>query len=217
MNYARSLLRKWYIIILCAFIGGGALFVEKHVIHPPVMQGGDAYFTSVAILEPVPVTKLDQVEKENTLNTALKMWGNKQKFLDETEALFDYDQFSKGWNGKSQTSKFKWLDDHFVVNALGDGRYEYTFRIKRTDAKNDDYVELHGREYLEAYVHFAKDVAALYVKNPQMTVVDEYHLFEDKNKVTPQQIEMKYIAIGIVLGALIGLIIVSIINYRNRA
>lgn len=212
MNYIRILLKKWYVVVLCAALGAVGMYVEKGVVRPPVAQGGDAYFTAVAVLSPVPLAHLDGAVKENTLNYPLQMWSNKQKFLEKTEPNFDYEKFCKGWSKRTETSKYKWIDSHFITKAFGDGRYEFTLRFTRNEPKNDDYIEANGQALLSEYVHFSEKVASVYVANPKVTLVDQYQLFEDKNQVQPEQLELKYVIIGTVLGALLGVALATAWN-----
>ena len=235
----RYILKKWYIILICAVLGAGALFMEKSIISPvtqDTIKQSDIFYTAVIhFTNPIPKTTINSEEKnsekenwinginviehEVTINYPILMFSNKQKFLNQTEPAFDYEKLSKGWSKKSVTEKFKWIGDHLEANYFAPGTYEVVFKIPATEVKDDEYIREIGDKYLDTYLNYVKECSRLVYDNPDFVVTDRYNLFSNKgnDKATVQSVKKKYIVAGFVLGGVLGTAVLAVLSLRKKS
>ena len=55
MKWAKEILRKWYVILICAVLCAGGLYIEKEKIHPGVPASGDMTYIRVVQFGEVPM------------------------------------------------------------------------------------------------------------------------------------------------------------------
>lgn len=232
-NSILFIIKKWYIVLICAVIGAGALFVEKSIVSPVIadtIRQNDIYYTAVIhFTNPIPKTAISSdernpekengIEHEVTIKYPILMFSNKQKFLDQTESAFDYEKLSKDWSKKSVTEKFDWMGHHLEANYFAPGTYEVVFKIPAMEAKDDEYIREIGDQYLDAYMNYVKECSRLVYDNPEFVVTDRYNLFSHKENdmATVQSVKKKYAAAGFVLGGFLGTAVLAVLSLRKKS
>ncbi len=209
------IIKKWYIVLLCALIGASALYFEKSSVKPSIPQNGDVTYTRLVRFDPVPVFVIGQDGYEIDINKALGMWGNRQKFIDVLDTEFVGEQISVGWNDLKVSEKFDWMNQHFRAGKIGPGVYELVLQIKKNEPKDIDYLTENGNRLMDAYESYVINSAKEITGNSQMSVIQNYSLIENEDAVQPETLVKKYSIIGFVLGAMVGITGLSIIAIKK--
>ena len=73
MKNVKYMLSKWYVVLICALITSGLLYVEKSKVNPSVQQTGDIIFTRTVKFNKVPTFTEGQTTTEINLSKIMKM------------------------------------------------------------------------------------------------------------------------------------------------
>lgn len=207
-----SLKNKWYIILLCALVCSGMLYYEKTKIMPVVPVAGEQTFTMLVKFEgPQPIL----YDGKSDITPLVRTWSFFDSFLRDVEKKYDFQSYANGWAKFTPTNRYGWVDSHFRITPIAANTYELVLNFPVRDAKDRKYVELHGGALLEDYSqHIARIVPSVFEKK-EMKVLDRYHLFQNVEVVTANDLGHKYMIIGFVLGGLAAVSVISILSLKN--
>lgn len=69
-----SIIKKWYVIFLCALLGAGGLYFEKKQVVPAIPQTGDMTYIRVVKFEQIPTETLMGTSTEIRMNALVNAW-----------------------------------------------------------------------------------------------------------------------------------------------
>lgn len=209
--------RRWYFMIIFAVFCSAGLLIEKTYFSPAIPQTGSMMFTQVVKFDQ-PVKKYSEGEniKDVTMIYNVHMYSNLQKFLDESESIFNYEKLERGWNNKTISEKFNWLNKHLEVHYCGSNVYEFILRFGSEDPKEATYVEKNGDNFLTNYVNYSKNVSTEIIGECQITILDKYQLFNKRENVTQTDILIKFGIIGFVLGIIISCVVLFLVTLHKK-
>ncbi len=209
MSFCREVLKKWYVILLCAALGAGALYYEKGIAQPPVPESGDMFFIRIIQLDEIPT--LGDASYGNEIDVARIMytWPNMADFLSRLEERFEMKRMHAEWDTMKADQKFKWDADHFILQHVGPGMYEFTARFPQKDPKDGAYVWGNGDRLLDSYQEYFQEKATMLISNSNLRVLKNYSVVDENKAVDRSQISKKYGIIGFVLGGMVGLAAVT--------
>lgn len=212
MKWIKEIMRKWYVILICAVICAGGLYIEKEKIHPGVPASGDMTYIRVVQFEEVPLL----AGQEIVVDKGLYAWPNLTKLKDQLESSFNMNKLDSDWEVKKTSTKFSWEGGHFRANRISPGTYELIVSFSKMDGKDEDYIKENADKLLDIYESYFQKVAATNISNLEMRTIDHYNLIENDFTSSREGIGKKYAIIGFVLGALVGVVIVMVWDARKR-
>lgn len=210
------LLKRWYVILLCALVGAGAMYVEKGHVAPSVAVNGDLLYTRVLRTEPVPVVHFGGTAEEVVLVSEPVTWRVIQTLIDEWDKSLDIEKLDKSWRGLKLNDQLQWIGKHAHFVHIGPGLYEIEVQFASTDAKDTEYIEQHAQEMMDAFERSLTKSCAAQLGGSKFVQVDEFSLVNTGRVVTQGTLQKKYIAIGFVLGALAGAAVLAVLSLRRR-
>lgn len=211
-----SIIKKWYVIFLCALLGAGGLYFEKSRVVPTVPQTGDLTYIRVVKFEQIPTETLMGTSTEIRMNALVNAWPNLSSLTTRMDDNVEMQKLNPKWTDLAQSQKFKWLTGHFRVNWIGPGMYELIFQMKKNEAKDADYIKANHENLIGEYENYFKESAGIVTNDTSLTIVKNFELIEEAGIPTAPQVEKKYGGIGFVLGALVGIVIVMVWDARKR-
>lgn len=211
-----SIIKKWYVIFLCALLGAGGLYFEKKQVVPAIPQTGDMTYIRVVKFEQIPTETLMGTSTEIRMNALVNAWPNLSSLTTRMDDNVEMQKLNPKWTDLAQSQKFKWLTGHFRVNWIGPGMYELILSMKKNEAKDADYIKANHENLIGEYEDYFKESARMVTNDTNLTTVKKFELIEESGMPTVPQIEKKYAIIGFVLGALVGIVIVMVWDARKR-
>lgn len=214
----RTIIKRWYIILICAFLCAGGVYYEKSRVSPFILQTGDMTYIRIVKFDQIPVETLQETSVEIKMDSLVRAWPNLSmlsKKMDDSINI-DMKRLNPKWQETEQSRKFGWLSEHFRINWVGPGMYELIFQIKKDEAKDAEYIRENHEKLIEEYQAYFRESAGMVINDTNLTTVKEFELVEDSGMPTTQQIEKKYAIIGFILGALVGIVIIMVWDARKR-
>lgn len=212
----RAILKKWYIILLCAVLCAGGLYFEKSRVVPAVPQTGDLTYIRVVKFNQVPAETLKDTSLEIKMDALVKSWPNLSVLANEIDNHIDMQKLNPHWKTMAQSQKLDWLTLHFRINWIGPGMYELIFQMKKDEVKDAEYIKTNHEKLMGEYEDYFRESAGMVTNDTSLTTVKNFELIDEVGMPTTQQIEKKYAVIGFVLGALVGVVIVMVWDARKR-
>lgn len=215
MNF-QSIIKKWYVILICAIVCASGLYFEKSQIHTVVPQTGDMTYIRVVHFNTVPVFTANQTSTEIDVTNLMKAWSNLTELNSQIEANFDMSKMNAEWDKTADSQKMKWLGEHFRVQNMGPGLYELIIQFTKQDAKDSQYIKENSADLMDAYEAYFSKSAALVTNDTSLKTVKEIQNINEDKVVSKENIEKKYAVIGFILGALVGVVIVMAWNAKKH-
>lgn len=212
----QQILKKWYIILFCAIICAAGLYLEKSVVNPPIVQSGDMTYIRVVKFNTVPVFTAGQNSNEIAMDDLMKAWPNLSDLIMQLDQSYEMEKVDKQWKTLSQTKKFDWVNNHFRTDNIGPGMYELILQFPKKDPKDPQYLAKNINRLLDDYESYFQKTSSLVTNDTNLTTVKEFQLNDDQDAPTQTQVEKKYAIIGFILGALVGVVIVTVWNKRKE-
>lgn len=212
MKWTKEFLRKWYVILICAVLCAGGLYIEKEKIHPGVPASGDMIYIRVVQFEEVPLL----AGQEIVVDKGLYAWPNLTKLKDQLESSFNMNKLDSGWEVMKTSKKFSWEGGHFRANKISLGTYELIVSFSKMDGKDEAYIQENADKLLDIYESYFQKVASTNIPNVELRTIDHYNLIENDFTPSREGIGKKYAIIGFVLVALVGVVIVMVWDARKR-
>lgn len=212
----QSILKKWYIILICAIVCAGGLYFEKSQVHTIVPQTGDMTYIRVVRFNTVPVFTANQTSTEIDMTNLMKSWSNLTDLDSQIKMNFDMSKMNADWDKTADSQKIKWLSEHFRIQNMGPGLYELIIQFKKQDAKDSQYIKENSVDLMDAYETYFSKSAAMVTNDISLKTVKEIQNINEDKMVSKGDIEKKYAVIGFILGALVGVVIVMAWNAKKH-
>lgn len=211
----QAIIKKWYVVLICAMLCAGGLYYEKSRVVPAIPQTGDITFIRVVKFNQIPLVNLNDTYSEIKMDPLVKTWFNLSELTKQMDSQMDMKKLNPKWSELPESKKFEWLNDHYRINRIGPGMYELIFQIKRNVAKDQKYIEDNRVQVLDVYEGFFQKTARMVTSDTSLTRVKEFELVESAGTPSLKQVNYKYAIIGAVLGTLVGVVIVMVWNARK--
>lgn len=208
--------KRWYIVLICAVIGAGLLYVEKSQVAPSVEVNGDLLYTRVLCVDPLPVYTIGNTSYEVDLLPMIASKRSVNTLIVDLGAAMDFEKLSRGWGNLKQNDKTAWVARHFHVSHIGPGLYELEVEFASTDAKDTAYLEAHSGELMDVFMQVIDKTTAMQRGAGHVVKVEDFNLSDTKEIVTQQGLQKKYIIVGFVLGGLVGTAVLSLLSLRRK-
>lgn len=212
----QTVMKKWYIIIICAILCAGGLYFEKSRVTSTVPQTGDMTYIRVVRFQQVPTFTTNQTSSEIDLTNLMKTWSSLTDLDSQLESNYNMEKFNATWYKTAESQKMKWLAEHFRVQKLGPGLYELIIQFSRKDAKDSQYIKDNESKLMDTYMTYVSKTSALVTHNTELSIIKEVQKINEDNVATKSTIEKKYAVIGFILGALVGVVIIMVWDTRKR-
>lgn len=208
---------KWYVVLICAILGSGVLYVEKSQVAPSVAMTGDQLYTRLARFEPLPIATIGNGAEEIDLTDMLASKRVLNAFINDTGAQLDFEKLCTGWHNLSLLEKTTWIGKHISVTRVGVGVYEMEIQFVATDARDAAYVEENSGLMMDILGQTVEDETAAQTGNAKLVTVEEKNFVDMKEAVSQGSLQKKYAIIGFILGALVGLSVCAVLSLRRKA
>lgn len=212
MKWAKEILRKWYVILICGVLCAGGLYIEKEEMHPGVPESGDMTYIRVVQFEDVPML----AGQEIVVDKGLYAWPNLTKLEDQLESSFDMSKLDSGWDVMKTSKKFAWEVGHFRANKISPGTYELIVSFSKMDGKDEVYIKENADKLLDVYESYFQTIATVNIPNAKLKTIDHYSLIENDFTTNREDIGKKYAIIGFVLGGVLGVALVTVWSARKK-
>ncbi len=209
MSFCREVLKRWYVILLCAVLGAVALYYEKGIAQPPVPESGEMVFIRIMQLDEIPMLGDASYGNEIDVVRIMYTWPNMADFLSRLEEQYEMKKLHAEWDTMKTEQKLKWDSDHFILEHVGPGTYEITAKFPQKDPKDGAYVRENGDRLLDSYQEYFQEKATTVISNGNLRVLKNYSVVDGNKTVDRGQISKKYGIIGFVLGGMVGLAAVT--------
>ncbi|WP_416181781.1 hypothetical protein [Acidaminococcus timonensis] len=211
-----AIVKKWYIIIICAVLCAFGLYFEKSKVTTVIPQTGDMTYIRVVQFHTVPVFTANQTSTEIDLTTLMKTWSNLNDLESQIEAHYDMRKLNATWYKMADSQKMKWLGDHFRVQKIGPGLYELIIQFSKKDAKDSQYIKNNETELMDIYMSYVSRTSKLVTNDTELDIIKEVQKVNEDQVISKSTIEKKYAVIGFILGALVGVIIIMVLSARRQ-
>lgn len=101
----RAIIKKWYVILMCAALCAGGLYYEKSRAVPVIPQTGDMTYIRVVKFNQVPVESLNDTNVEIKLDPLVKAWPNLSELSKQMDSQLDMKKFNPKWGGPAGVQK----------------------------------------------------------------------------------------------------------------
>jgi len=211
-----NVFKNWLLILLTGLIISAGLVYEKAITTNYVIKSGDIWFTKIVCIENFRLlTHYDEVGKFK-YPSYMKNFRTINTFINDTEATFDYEKFCLNWNQKSKLERYKWIQDHFIINDFGGGIYELCFILGNNEPKELDYVLQNGSIYLEKYYSSSKTDLKKLDNDIIFKELSNLEVLPQEKRIDKMDVVKKYVFIGFALGILLSTLIVIIDSLRKE-
>lgn len=206
MKWVKEIIRKWYVIMICAVLCAGGVYLEKEMMHPGIPASGDMTYIRVVQFEDVPM----MAEQEIVVDKGLYAWPNLSKLKDQLESSFNMSKLNSDWGVMKTSKQFSWEGEHFGATKIGPGTYELKVSFSKIDRKDEAYIRDNSDKLLDIYESYFQKVAAVNIPNVELKTIDYYSLIENDFNSSREGIGKKYAIIGFVLGGMLGVALVTV-------
>lgn len=214
MNW-KSVIKKWYVILLCAILCAGGLYFEKSQVTTVIPQTENMTYIRVVRFDTVPVFTNNQTSNEINMTNLSKSWPYLSDLETQLETEFFMTKLNAKWEKLTDSQKISWVAGHFRIQYLAPGLYELIVQFKKNDLKDAEYIAENSTRMLDAYEKHFIAISGDVTKNTKISKVKEIEKVDTSEVVTKESIEKKYAIIGFVLGALAGVVIVMAWDARK--
>lgn len=216
MNF-RVLLKKWYIILICALLCAGGLYIEKNQVTNVIPQSGDMTYIRVVKFESVPIFAENQTSKEINLTNLMCAWSNLVDLETQLVNNFDMTKLNANWEKNSDSQNLKWLGEHFRVQNMGPGLYELIIQFNKKDGKNSQYIKENHALLMDLYQSYFTNTTQMVAVNTKVDTLKEIEKVDEENVISKENVAKKYAVIGFILGSLLGVVIVMVWDVKKGA
>jgi hypothetical protein len=211
-----AIVKKWYIVLTCALLCAFGLYFEKSRVSTIIPQTGDMTFIRVVRFQTMPIFTANQTSTEIDLTTLMKSWSNLNELESQLEHNFDIKKFNATWEKTNDSQKMKWLSNHFRIQKIGPGLYELIIQFSMSDAKDSQYIKENNTNLMNTYMAYVSKTSALVTSDTEIDIIKEVQKVNEGQVVSKNTIEKKYAVIGFILGALVGIVIIMVMNARKQ-
>lgn len=212
----KMIVKKWYIILICAVVCSGGLYFEKNRVAPVIPQTGDMTYIRVVKFDRVPTFTVNQTSKEIDMTDLMRSWSYLVVLQDDLEEKITLKKLNPEWSQTADSQKMRWMGEHFRVQHLGPGLYELIIQFTKKDAKDSQYLAENHDMLMDMYMSFFKQSASMVTDNTDLNIVKEVQQIDVDKNATKSGVEKKYAIIGFILGALIGLVLLVVWTGRKK-
>ena len=213
------ILRRWFVVLICAAIGAGALYVEKTQVAPSSPVNGDLLYARLVRLDPMPEQELPagMIPQEGLSSpNALLTWRAQESMMADLGNAMDIGKLCTEWGTLKLSDRITWVNTHIHIIHMGQGMYEMEVQFRSTDAKDADYIREHAGLMMDTLAASAERILAPHTNGARLVTVDSFSLESDGADVTQRDLSKKYAIIGFVLGALIGMAVLAVLSLRRK-
>lgn len=212
----QTIIKKWYIILICAVLCAGGLYLEKGRVNTIVPQTGDMTYIRVVKFNIVPSITINQTSEEIDLTNLMKAWSNQINLESQLESAYDMDKMNPKWDTTAESQKMDWLGTHFRIQNMGPGLYELIIQFSKQDAKDSNYIKDNNQLLMDTYETYFLKTARMVTDDTKVSTIKEVQYLDEPNVVPIATIQKKYAVIGLILGILLGVVIVMILDARTE-
>lgn len=209
MNYLKELCKRWYVIVCCAMICAGALYVEKTIVYPSIPASGDYLFIRLLQFTDIPMLGDRKMGNEVDVSNGMRTLPQKARLAKDLAQQFDMQRVDASWEKMPESYKLAWVDNHFKINRVEPGIYELSIHFTKKDAKDGEYVKDNEEHFMELFTKHFKSTASLFVENTELKELDRYSLIDEAFSTDQTHIIAKYVVIGLILGSMAGIVLIT--------
>ena len=211
----KAVIKKWYVILLCAILCAGGLYFEKSRVNTVIPQTGNMTYVRVVRFDTVPVLIGYQTSTEINMMNLSKSWPYLSDLEKQLETEFSMPKLNAKWAKLTGSQKISWVAGHFRIQYLAPGLYELIVQFQKDDLKDAEYIAENSMRMLDAYEKHFIAISEEVTKDTKISRVKEFENVDTSEPVTKESIEKKYAIIGFVLGALVGVVIIMTWDARK--
>ena len=192
-------LHKVSIIILVAFIGAGALILEKFFTSDFMVQTGDFVITALVQIED-PDSKNPYIEPD--YKKIIESNENYSDFLTsyDTDEKYDFNEIYGDWKTLKGIKKYEWMRKHFTIVDAHNGIVEFVIQIKENEPKNIEYLNNNADNLMIDFVGQSEKTVQMIHPEAQLKIVDKAMILPENVSLSKGKVITKYGIIGFILG-----------------
>lgn len=190
-------LRKIATIILVAFIGAGALILEKSLTSDFMVQTGDFAITALVKIDD-PDSKNPYIEPD--YKKILESNGNYSDFLSYYDNEYDFNKIYGDWKTLKGIKKYEWMKKHFTIVDAHNGIVEFVVQIKENEPKDVDYLSKNADNLMNDFVGQSEKTVQMVHPQAQLKIVDKAMILPENVSLSKETVITKYGIIGFILG-----------------
>ena len=208
-----ELKKKYWVVLLCMALFAIALSVEKmcftEVVYTP---------TSAYVQKAVSISLKDKNARNESINNAAVLVSPLMydEFIRHAQEKYDYSKIVKGWDGLSIDKKVEWWKKHLGVDNVSSGFCMYSFYIPAEEIVDAPYVRENADRFLMDYIEFSQQRLQKYLGTEGYNIEDSIEISSEQQIVSSNKRIAKYAVIGMVLGAMVGILLVFANALRMR-
>lgn len=212
----KIIIKKWYIVLICAILCASGLYFEKSKVNTIIPQTGDMTYIRVVRFDTVPVFTVKQTGEEIDLTNLMKAWSNQTEFESQLESNYDMNKMNAEWDTLAESQKMNWMGTHFRVQNMGPGLYELIVQFSERDSKDSKYIKDKSQSLMDAYETFFIKTASMVTNDTKIKTIKETRHLDEANAIPVATIQKKYAIIGLIFGTLLGIVIVMVLDVRKE-
>lgn len=195
--FKRVFLRKICIIILVAFIGAGALILEKSLMSDFMVQTGDFVITALVKIDD-PDSKNSYIEPD--YKKILESNENYSDFLSSYDNKYDFNKVYGDWKTLKGIKKYEWMRKHFTIADAHNGIVEFVVQIKENEPKDVDYLSKNADNLVTDFVGQSEKTVKMVQPQAQLKIVNTAIILPENVSLSKGKVITKYGIIGFILG-----------------
>lgn len=217
MDKLSDIRKKWYIILICALIGGLSLYIEKSVNHIVPSVGKIIYGDVIKLNKQYPIyINGENIEVFPDMEKMNNLWIIQNEFIDRISSKYDFSLLGVKFDKLDNQQRIDWVNKHFRVHNLGNGNYFVELQFLSQDAYNSNYVENVQSKLLADYVESMQTILSFEILNPQFKIVDSKQFIVKSKEDDASSIRFKYAVVGFILGAVVGTTVILVVSSKRR-
>lgn len=209
-----ELKKKYWVVLLCMVLFSVALSVEKMCFTEVVYTPTSAYVQKAVSIS----LKDNNVVNDSSVNNAgvLVSFLMYDDFIRHAQDKYDYSKIVKGWDDLPADKKVEWWRKHLWVDNVSSGFCMYNLYIPAEEVVDASYIKENADMFLTDYIELSQQKLQKYLGTTGYSVEESFEIPAEQKVVSSKKRIAKYAVIGMILGAMVGIILVFANALRMR-
>ena len=159
---------------------------------------------------------LYEIDQGMKYEKVLSTYAFVSRFINETKDKIDYSKLNYNWDNLTEIEKIKWIQSVFLVRNFDDGAIQSVVLLKANVAKDITYIKNNEKIILDTVYQQYKEEISRLKPEYSLRIVNSYGVYPEIQNISKNDIIIKYVGLGLLLGFIVGITINSINVVRSK-
>ena len=208
-----ELKKKYWLVLICMALLSLALIVEKMYLSEVVYTPTSSYVQKTVLMSYKDMPAAGEIIN---CKNALSSNGMYLEFINSSSDKYEYAKIVRGWQDLPADKKVIWFQKHLTINNIANDLCIYAFHIPAEEVVDAVYVKENADRFLTDYIDFSQREAGIYLHTDGYSIEASSEMLSEQKVVSSSKRILKYAVIGMVLGAMVGMLLVFGTALRKR-